>query len=73
MATVDDLSNVSILEMSNEELLNHLQTIRQSRRTSKKKFAKNKRVSKKSAESLVNGLSPEQAAQLLTRLEGVQK
>ena len=70
MATIEDLSNVSILEMSNEELLNHLQTIRQSRRTSKKKFAKNKRVSKKSTSSLVNGLSPEQAAQLLAKLEG---
>ena len=71
MATVDNLDNTSILEMSNEDLLNHLQEIRRLRRTSKKKFAKNKRPKKeKSAESLVNGLSPEQAAQLLAKLEG---
>lgn len=70
MATVDSLDNTSILEMSDEDLLNHLQRIRQSRRTPKK-FTKNKRPKKeKSAESLVNGLSPEQAAQLLAKLEG---
>lgn len=72
MAVIDDLSNVSILEMSDEELLNHLQKIRKSRRTPKK-FTKNKRTTlskKKSTDSLVSGLTSEQAAQLLAKLEG---
>lgn len=72
MATINDLSNVSILDMTDEKLLDHLQEIRRLRRTPKK-FSKNKKVTlskEKSADSLVNKLSPEQAAQLLAKLGG---
>lgn len=71
MATIDDLANKSILDMSDEELLERLYGIRSSRRI-KKKVTKTKKAApkkEKSATDIMSMLSPDQAADLLKQLE----
>jgi len=70
MATIDDLENVSIEDMSEEELFSRLREIRQSRRTPKQKKKATKAPPKaKSTNDLVSMLSPEQRKALLEKLE----
>lgn len=70
MATIDDLSNVSVSDMSGDELFARLREIRLSRRTPKRKKGASKKVVKKelSLNEQLNMLSPEQAASILNKL-----
>jgi len=70
MATILDLENVSISEMSKEELINLLRDIRLSRRKPSRKATKKKAASAKSKPLNVDNLTPEQAMALLEQLEG---
>ena len=69
MATIDDLKNISILQMSVEELTAHIQKIRSSRRARKKPVPKS-RSKKSSPNTLINKILPEQAEAILKLLEG---
>lgn len=67
---LEDLQQ-SISLMSNEELLQRIRDIRKSRRLPKAGKKKSGKVAaKKAASSMMEGLTPEQAAEILAALEG---
>ena len=66
MATIEDLSEKSLSEMSVDEAIEHLRQIRLSRRTQKKPTKKASPRKKKKKESLTQ----KQAQDLLKILEG---
>ena len=80
MATIHDLTNVDISSMTDEELKTHLLQIRGRRRDpdpEMKAQAKAKAIKKKSnaaalqdVSTMLKGVTPEQAAQLLAALQG---
>jgi len=77
MATIHDLPVPSFLKMSTEEQFTHIMAVRSRRRyvppkaTSTKTGGRQKAEPKpKSADDLLSMLSPEQAAKLLSELEG---
>tara|TARA_R100000655_G_C2956044_1_gene188080 strand:+ start:157 stop:399 length:243 start_codon:yes stop_codon:yes gene_type:complete len=75
MAKIDDLKK-SVSDMTDEELMEALKTIRSNRRIPAKKASGKRKTTKKSksktinVEGLASGLSPEVAAALLKELEG---
>lgn len=70
MATIYDLPNKSISEMTRPELIDCLRAIRLSRRTPKKKPPKKKsKKVEKSPQQMVDVMTPELAAKLLEQLE----
>ena len=66
MTTLEDLDIKSILDMSNDEGIEHLRQIRLSRRTPVKKFVD--KAIKKKASKAIPKVSPEQAKKLLEML-----
>lgn len=72
MATINDLTNKSILDMTEEELYSHIMSIRSSRRVPKKEVKETSKKSSapKSTMDLVKMLTPEMQEELLKRLEG---
>lgn len=71
MATIDDLDNKSIDDMTDEELFERLRTIRLSRRTTKKKKKVTQAEPKaRSTTDLMSMLTPDQRDALLKKLEG---
>ena len=73
MATINDLPNKSILDMTKDELYLHIMNVRSSRRTPKKvrKSASKKSQPKpRTTEELVRMLTPEMRNELLAELEG---
>lgn len=80
MATIHDLTNVDISQMSDEELKTHILAIRGRRRDpdpemkaqvkAKAIKKKNNTTALKSTKELLSGISPEQAAIILAQLQG---
>ena len=72
MATIEDLPNKSILDMTQDELYERLREIRLSRRTPKKAAKKStpKKQAAKSTNELIDMLSPAQKEAILNKLEG---
>ena len=71
MSTIDDLDYKSISEISRDEAIELLRQIRLSRRTPAK-TAKKKSTPKQKKASSPENLSPEQAAELLKILGGME-
>jgi len=69
MATIEDLPNTPITDMTTDEAIEHLRQIRLSRRIPKKKQSK-ATVIKKAKAKAVPKVSPEEAKELLKLLGG---
>lgn len=71
MSTIDDL-NLSVSDMTNEELIERLRVMRQSRRTHKAPVKRTVKAAKPIELNPAN-LSEDQAANLIAELEGMMK
>ena len=69
MSTLDDLNYQSILDMSNDEAIEHLRQVRLSRRTPVKKAKASSGSKKKVTAKQTPNLTPEQAKKLLQLME----
>ena len=73
MSTLEDLNIKSILDMTNEEAIEHLRQIRLSRRTVKPRTVSNKKQETKAKTTkAINNMSKEQASNLLKLLGDIQ-
>ena len=74
MATIEDL-NKSLSDMTEEELIERMRTIRHSRRVTKKKVStksKAKPVKPLDVGATMKSMSPEARAKLIQELEGME-
>ncbi len=69
MATLDDLDIRSILEMGDDEAVEHIRQIRLNRRTQAKEYREKKISEQKAAKRKPQPLTAAQAAELLKMLE----